>query len=76
MIELSENLIKGQQNQQLFAGVSSIVVAEEITVVSRFSGLRPSISKGPLNRDSPLNGIIPNQNLQSKETSYYIFKGF
>ena len=31
------------------------------TVVSRFSGLGSSTSNGPLNRDSPLNGIIPNQ---------------
>ena len=31
------------------------------TVVSRFSGLCPSTSKGLLNRDSPLNGIIPIQ---------------
>ena len=29
------------------------------TVVSRFSGLGPSPPKCPLNRDSPLNGIIP-----------------
>ena len=29
------------------------------TVVSRFSGLRPSPPKCPLNCDSPLNGIFP-----------------
>ena len=43
------------------------------TVVSRFSGLGPSTSKGPLNRDSPLNGIIPNQQSNSVKRQATIF---
>ena len=46
---------------------------DQITVVSRFSGLGPSTSKGPLNRDSPLNGIIPNHQSNSVKRHATIF---
>ena len=46
------------------------------TVVSRFSGLGPSPSKSPLNRDSPLNGIIPSLFTKKHKLQYLLFLRF
>ena len=45
-------------HQRLCSFPQSLLLKDTNTVVSRFRGLGPSPLKCPLNRDSPLNGII------------------